>query len=131
MPFIRYRIGDMASWGSRCRCGRGSHVLKSLQGRSNQFMVLPSGRLYMSTLISAFMKRVPGLLHYQTVQESEDLLCVKFVPDGTVKDVHHQIVEAVRKSLPEPMRIEAEEVDRIPPGPVGKLCNFISKVRTA
>lgn len=43
-PFIRYRTGDMAVFGTtRCACGRSLPVLEAVYGRSTDFIRTPAG----------------------------------------------------------------------------------------
>ena len=53
MPFIRYEIGDIGFLSDKqCKCGFRSRVLSKIQGRTNDWVVLPSG------------KKSPGLTFY-------------------------------------------------------------------
>jgi phenylacetate-CoA ligase len=45
-PFIRYEIGDTATWqseGTRCPCGRSSRTLSRIEGRMDDYVVTPEG----------------------------------------------------------------------------------------
>ena len=42
-PLIRYDIGDYAELGEPCSCGRGSHKLKRILGRTRNLIVKPNG----------------------------------------------------------------------------------------
>ena len=45
MPLIRYRIGDLGiQTDEKCNCGRSWPLIKNIQGRINDYFVLPSGR---------------------------------------------------------------------------------------
>lgn len=43
MPLLRYELGDLAQWGSPCRCGRTMPVLGQLWGRVRQMINTPEG----------------------------------------------------------------------------------------
>lgn len=129
MPFIRYKIGDRAAIGGRCRCGRGLPVLKSLEGQSNDFLLLPSGRLYLATSIGINLRYLPNILQYQTVQETRERLCVKLVLAEKSRFDEAAIISAVKSALPERMDVELELVERINNGGKRKLCDFVSKLK--
>jgi phenylacetate-CoA ligase len=45
-PFIRYEIGDTATWpseGTRCPCGLSSRTLSRIEGRMDDYVVTPEG----------------------------------------------------------------------------------------
>lgn len=44
MPFIRYNVGDTATWSSKkCPCGRNSSTIVNIDGRSEDFIITPEG----------------------------------------------------------------------------------------
>ncbi len=46
-PFIRYRTGDSATWEPpefRCECGRQTPVIRTIEGRIEDFVILKDGR---------------------------------------------------------------------------------------
>ena len=133
MPLIRYEMGDLASWGGRCPCGRGLPVLKSLEGRADDMVVLPSGRMRspLSVRFTDLECVVKGIRTYQLIQEKEDLFLFRYVaspsgfPDSSRKDIERRIAIAC---LNEPVRVDFEEVDEIRRNRRGKLDRLISKV---
>jgi phenylacetate-CoA ligase len=43
MPFIRYRIGDLATRGGPCGCGAPFSTIREIQGRTIDYLPLPGG----------------------------------------------------------------------------------------
>jgi len=133
MPLIRYEMGDLAGWGGRCPCGRGLPVLKSLEGRADDMVVLPSGRMRspLSVRFTDLECVVKGIRTYQLIQEKEDLFLFRYVAsaagfkDSSRKDIERRIAIAC---LDEPVRVEFEEADEIKRNRRGKLDRLISKV---
>lgn len=134
MPFIRYSTGDLGCWGKKCSCGRHSPVIRSLEGRESELIILPSGKL-----ISAFsLSLLPlesafaGVLKYQIIQEKEEILIFSYVPMGN--GMNEKTKKEIKKIIDEvclgELKVEFEEVDDIKPGKTGKLKNFISKIKT-
>jgi len=129
MPLFRFRTGDRGSWGE-CSCGRSTPVLKSMSGRLNDLIVMPSGRLRPSMSFDPLADLSP-LYAYQLVQEEPDLFVFRYVPlKGDIsyylkKEIMDGIVEA---SLGEKVRVEFEAVNSIRKEKGGKLRSIISKV---
>ena len=131
MPLIRYKIGDRAAFGEKCRCGRGTHTLKSIEGRIDDLIVLPSGKVRSSFSIDEFGD-MACLKEYQIIQEKENLFLFRHVPRGVPLSgsAKSSISQRIRDGcLGEDVRIEFEEVDTIPRGRTGKLRSVMSKVR--
>jgi phenylacetate-CoA ligase len=128
MPFIRYVIGDRASLGRGCACGRGLPVLASLDGRRDQQVVLPSGRRYIAAAIGARLRQF-GLLQFQAVQEERGKLRLVLIPlPGRPRPEKSSVRAEVQSILPEPMEIEVEFAERPERSPRGKMRDFISRM---
>jgi phenylacetate-CoA ligase len=128
MPIIRYKVGDWAALGSRCRCGRGSHVIKDIVGRCDDFLTMPSGKVCTIPL-DAYI-RYSDILQFQGVQERPGHLCIKIVPKkGFSVKTQDKIIRELKSLFSEPMDIEVEVVDEIKRGRSYKLRTVISKVK--
>ncbi len=129
MPLIRYRIGDLATWG-KCSCGRTWPVLDSIQGRIDDYAVLPSGKT--RSAFSFFGPyKAPNLKAYQIVQEKRDKFLFRYVswPPGLSKASKEEIKRRIKVAcLGEDAGVELQEVESLPKGRTGKLRHFISKV---
>ena len=131
MPLIRYRLGDRVAFGGKCRCGRGLPVLRSIEGRSDDFIVLPSGRLRSARSIN-LMDDITGMLNYQIMQERPDLFVFRFVPDdrGLTQEMRDEVVRRIRRGcLDEQVAVEFVSVDSIQKGRTGKIATVVSKVK--
>jgi phenylacetate-CoA ligase len=126
MPLIRYAIGDRTSFGSSCRCGRGLHVLRPIEGREDDLIVLPSGASY--TVRDTNINALPGIQQFQIFQDRPGELVIKIVPNGRFS-MQDELVRQVSSAMPEPMEVTVELVDSIPRGPTGKICSIVSKVK--
>jgi phenylacetate-CoA ligase len=130
MPLIRYVVGDRAAFGPPCGCGRGLPTLKSVEGRDNDLVVLPSGRVCSAHLIGFNMRSMPGVLRFQTVQGQDGSLAVSIVPDKSgQKPDCRQISATLSSVFPEPIGISVETVERLPVSRAGKLREFVSRAR--
>jgi phenylacetate-CoA ligase len=131
MPLIRYNLADKTALLSKCKCGRGSPVLKSIEGRSEDYIVMRSGRLYHHTPLSVFVRYYPGILAFRGVQDSPGQLSLKIVPKGKSipKTVQKRILDTLQDHFPEPMEMDIEIVDKLPLNKGGKMCSVVSKVK--
>lgn len=130
MPLIRYKLGDVGTLADyKCSCGRGWPLIKSIGGRSDDFLTLPSGRTISARTIN-IIEDIPGIVQYRTIQEKRDRFVVQVIPgkDFSIES-KKQINEQIRLGcLGENINIEIELVDEIPRERTGKLRAVISKV---
>jgi phenylacetate-CoA ligase len=140
MPLIRYRIGDLGVLtDEKCPCGRSWPLLKSLEGRSNDLVVLPSGRkiswLYLQRYIfydPEFQKNLFCISQYQLVQERPDRIIFKIVKGSNFDSnlllrIKNNIENAFAKQG-EKIEVIIQFVKEIPMERTGKRRLFISKL---
>lgn len=126
-PFIRYRLGDLASWSEvPCACGRDLPVLKEVVGRVEDVVVGPDGR-QMVRFHGVFVG-IRSIAEAQVIQEDVDLIRVKVVPsaDFGVAD-EQEVIGRVRQRLGA-VRVVVETVSSIPRTAAGKFKAVISKL---
>ena len=137
MPFIRYKIGDLASWtGKPCSCGRPWPTLAGVDGRTADYFHAADGsKFYPGVIHSAFFYR-DWVKRFQAVQEELDLVVVSILPrPGMAMEAAHleKELEEIRQRLDgilgSAFRLEIKLVDDIPPSPSGKFAHLVSKVR--
>jgi phenylacetate-CoA ligase len=74
MPLIRYEIGDMGTMGHACSCGRSTPVLKRLEGRVRNLVVLPDGDTFHPIFDEAAMLAISPIKRYQVIQKKLDVI---------------------------------------------------------
>ncbi len=89
MPFIRYRTGDLGvHTNKKCNCGRNYPLLKSIEGRTQEFIVSKSGNLIsLNGLMISLDSNVfapnnecwRNILQFQFIQEAKGKLILKVV----------------------------------------------------
>jgi phenylacetate-CoA ligase len=127
MPFIRYQIGDIGSFGTTCKCGRGTHILKSLKGKDNDFFILKSGRPWSPMFLENVLYTKKEIVLYQALQDEPGQLLINLVASGPM-DCPKTIKE-LQDCLPEDTEIEIALVESLPKGRTGKIKSFISKLK--
>jgi phenylacetate-CoA ligase len=83
MPFIRYRLGDIVTKGSEsCRCGKPYGTIRAVQGRMNDYFILPDGRAVhpFEIVYSLIAETVGWMRAYRLIQERTDLVALLTVP---------------------------------------------------
>lgn len=125
-PLIRYRIGDYATVGEPCGCGRSSLVIRRVLGRVKNMAVAPDGRRYYP--ISLYkIRAVPSIRQAQWVQTARDAIELRAVVDRPLTEAEtEKAVETVRDTLGHPYRVNVVAVSEIPRGPTGKFEEFLS-----
>jgi len=139
MPFIRYKIGDLGiPTDEKCACGRSWPLIKNIQGRIDDFLVLPSGKkishFYVLRAIfhRVLREKIFAISQYQIIQDRKDRIILKIVKG---REFSPEILNMVRKSLESEfsklgghLEINIEVVDEIPMERTGKRRILISKV---
>lgn len=69
MPFIRYKVGDLASHISNepCSCGRFSPRIMNLTGRDNDNIEFPNGKIVNGEFFEFLFFGIPDVIQYQVV----------------------------------------------------------------
>ena len=141
MPLIRYRIGDLGiQTDEKCACGRSWPLIESIQGRIDDYLVLPSGRkiswLYLIRAIgywaAIFRENVFAISQYQIIQDRKDRVILNLVKG---REFNPEMLGRIRSSLKkefdelgENLEVVIQIVDDIPRGRTGKRRTLISKV---
>jgi phenylacetate-CoA ligase len=121
---LNYRLGDLAMLlPDPCPCGRSLPLLSQPQGRSDEWLTLPSGRRAHPQTAISVVRFAPGLWQFQITQVTPGLLHLSVVVDDTLDRA--QFVARVREELPaalgEPLEVQVQFVDSIPRTPGGKV----------
>ena len=130
MPFIRYRIGDMAiASDGACPCGRGLPLIREVTGRTLDVIRTRSGSQVPGEFFPHVFKEFKQIKQYQVVQDDLDHMIVKIVPAPTFTPAVRDSVHAeLMKMFGDSLTIVYELVDEIPLTPSGKLRVTVSNL---
>ncbi len=132
MPFIRYRIGDLAEAmaDGACTCGRGMPRIGAIQGRVQSIIQGTEGRYVPGTFFAHYLKEYGhAIARFQVVQEEPGAIRFLVVKAGRYSDdVMDEVKQTIRKYLGEKLRIDVEFVDNIEMVRTGKRLAAVSKV---
>jgi phenylacetate-CoA ligase len=132
-PFLRYATGDFGVASSRvCACGRALPLLERIEGRSNDLVVAPDGRLINALALVYPLRDIEGIEQYRIAQKQVDLFHVQLTCNSEFrKDGEDRIRSGWTQLLRAPIRVTFEYLPRIPPDPRGKFRHIVSEVQTA
>ncbi len=121
MPLIRYRMGDFAVRGSgACRCGRPGDTIERIEGRMDDVIHTPEGRLV--GRLDPIFKSVSSLYETRIVQDEVDHLRVELVAsDAFSSAMERELEEQLRSRVGPRMRIDFVRVPSIERTARGKL----------
>ena len=125
MPFLRYRLGDVAELGgSGCPCGRSLTMLKKILGRSGEMFQTRDGRtiepnFWCIAFESGRQRR--DVERFQVVYHSQDLIRMRIVRRPTYSaETESDLRSFIDANFPSNIRFEFEYVPEIKPEASGK-----------
>jgi phenylacetate-CoA ligase len=132
LPFIRYRIGDLAVAmdDTPCACGRGLARIGAIEGRVQSIIQGTDGRFIPSSFFSHYLKDYDhAIRQFQVIQETPGSLRFLIVKAGRYSDdVLAEVLATFRRYLGDDMRIDVEAVDDIELVRTGKRLAAVSKL---
>lgn len=130
-PFIRYRIGDLATLApDACTCGWQSPCWTEIVGRVDDQLKTPEGRWI--GRLSHVTKPGIGIRESQIVQTAIDQVMIRVVPDVHFdRSSMDAVVAAAHRYLGDSMQVSWELVDALPRMPSGKLRHVVCLIRDA
>ena len=110
MPLIRYRIDDIGTASNeRCPCGRGLPLMKIIEGRSEDFIVLSDGRVISPLVTLAFFQGTEGIAEYKIIQERKDFFVIEIVPKEEYRsNTFSQLRDRFKEGLGEDVTLKIE-----------------------
>jgi len=129
MPLVRYEIGDYATVGEPCDCGRGLPVLSRIAGRVRNMLVTADGRRFWIGLGSGTIPRIAPIRQYQFAQVEPDLVEVRLVAASALSVAQEEQLRAhALAQLPAGFRVRLAYRDVIARGVSGKFEDFVCEL---
>ena len=127
-PFLRYRIGDIGTrLKAPCQCGRPGDVYLDVDGRNEDYVVTPDGRLI--GRLDHIFKEQKSILEAQILQDSPESIEIVFVPSQEFDESSERsLVREVRTRLGNDIHIDLKPVQSIPRERNGKFRAVKSRV---
>lgn len=113
MPFIRYEIGDTATFLT-------SGMISDIEGRNEDYILTPEGTKIMR--MDYVFKDAHGIMESQVEQTSPSGIIIRYVPtDGFSNKSLDNILSEIRRTISQSLKVTFEAVDSIPRTKAGKF----------
>lgn len=129
-PFIRYATGDIAVMSSRrCPCGRALPMLETIEGRSNDSIVTPDGRIINSLALIYAVREIEGIERFRICQKAVDSFHVQLVANANLPvDMEDRLRQKWTHLLRAPVRLTFEYRNELPWEGSGKFRHVVSEL---
>ena len=130
MPFIRYAVGDIVILSKeKHNCGRNFPLIRLIEGRSNDFVTLPSGKILPPILLIITLEKIEGISQFKLIQENINVFDVQIVKGQNFKEtIIEEVKHVLREILGRNTRININIVSEIPREKSGKIRPIESKI---
>ncbi len=133
LPFIRYRIGDLAEAvdeGEPCPCGRGLPRIGKIEGRVQSIIIGADGQYVPGTFFAHVFKDYDhAIRQFQIVQEQRGSVVLKVVKGTRYSDATlGEVTALLHKFLGAEMKIDVQFADNIDMVRTGKRLATVSKL---
>lgn len=129
---LNYDLGDLGVMsGSPCGCGRTLPVLERLDGRADDFVMLPGGEAAHDSVVLSSLFSVPGVMRLQIVQDRIDSLDISVIcePENGWDGMQSALNDALCRALEcDTFKVKWRRVDELEPGAGGKFRSIICRV---
>ncbi len=128
MPFIRYKIGDSATFSDNiCECGLQSKVITDIEGRNEDFVITPEGTRIMR--LDYVFKDTRNIKECQVVQRNLGEVTLRIVKrDSYTSKTETSLIEAVHSVISPTIRVNFEYVGEIERTKAGKFRAVVSEL---
>lgn len=132
MPFIRYEIGDLGTPSDeKCPCGRNLPIMKSLKGRTYDYILTSDGRLLAGIFFHHILvhNEIQGIKEFQIFQKTKYKIIVYIVKNEkeNIEDIN-RFISLIKKNVGEAVEVELEYVSSIKRTATGKFIHVISNL---
>lgn len=114
MPFLRYQLGDYATVGPPCSCGRTLPTIERILGRTRNMLRLPGGRTAFPGFPLGPLLKVSAVRDVKMIQHSLEEIELELVLARPL--THHEeavLTDGVRTRLQHPFHVRLTPVPEI------------------
>ncbi|MCB1865046.1 MAG: phenylacetate--CoA ligase family protein [Chromatiales bacterium] len=128
MPLLRYDLGDYATVGEPCACGRGAPVIARVMGRVRNYARTPDGHRFWPGSLGK-LSAIEAIVQFQYVQTALDSIELRVVTSRPLSaEESTSAAELVQAALGYPYQVQIKTVEQIERGPTGKYEEFLSLI---
>ena len=134
MPLIRFKTGDILTMESGfCECGREYDLIKNVEGRKNQYIVLKDNSTIPLTSLVGAVRRLedfPSIIRFQFIQEEPGKVFLKIMGDkNKIERETNHLIHGIYKILGNQLAVDITYVDYISLTKRGKHRRLIQKLK--
>jgi phenylacetate-CoA ligase len=120
-PFLRFKIGDVGTLSKHpCPCGRPGEVFLDIDGRIEDYITTPDGRLV--GRMDHVFKQQHEIAEAQILQDSPETMTILIVPRATYSEAsQRKLLRDIHDRLGDEIRVNIRITDSIPREGNGKL----------
>jgi len=131
MPLIRYRQGDFGvPLEGRCACGKTLPMIKTIEGRADDFLISLDGRVISPSIFFPYPFRdFTKIRQFKVIQEKRDQLKIQLIAEGDplAKEVLQEAKNEIQKVFGKDMQVEFEFMDEFERAASGKIKKIESR----
>jgi phenylacetate-CoA ligase len=135
MPLIRYKIGDVATISNKsCSCGRALPLLKNIEGRVNNMVVTPEGKISSGLVFyyisRSLIEKKGGVKKFKVVQNQVDRITFQIVKDEDFKEHNlNTLVKKTHEYLSPSIQVDFQFCPELAHRTNGKIIHFVSNLQ--
>jgi len=128
IPFLRYKLDDIGKPSDKkCTCGRNLPLMEIIEGRIDDFIQTPDGRLVYDAILAYLFKE--GVKEFRGIQKAKDELIIQLVKDAKYNtELENHFRNELVSYLGRDMHIHFQYLKEIPRDKSGKLQYFVSLI---
>ena len=129
MPLIRYKLGDFATVGPPCSCGRGLTSLSEIVGRQRQIFRFPNGDSIMPGMSTTMFEDFLHARKWQIAQIEDETIEIRFISETKEEDQDREaFAKAANTRFKRELKYVFTQLDEIPPQPSGKFFEYVCEL---
>lgn len=130
-PMIRYQIGDYATRGGKCSCGRGLKTIEKILGRNRNLLVHPDGRKNWPLVGFYKFMNVTKVRRFQFIQHDLENIELRIATDHEMTESEQeQFINIGHEFMGPEFKINiVHYLGDLPPNKNGKYEDFISYIQ--
>jgi phenylacetate-CoA ligase len=114
----------------RCPCGRALPLLERVEGRSNDIIVAPDGRMINSLALIYTLREIDGIEQFRIRQTAVDRFHVELVPNARFSPAgEDRIRRAWAQLLRSPLTVTFVHLRELSRDASGKFRHVVSEIR--
>jgi phenylacetate-coenzyme A ligase PaaK-like adenylate-forming protein len=126
---LNYKVGDIVTLADQlCECGRTLPMIGKIQGRSDDMVILPDGRIFHALVLVPPLQAIDGVIQTQVVQTDPSHFLIRVVCSqiSNWDGVQNELAKRAFAILGNTVSLDISRVEMIPPESSDKVRSVIS-----